>query len=414
MSLGMEKLKMGGGSGGRSGSFGKRRPAKLEELVESLSRAYNEQIGQALGRHEYNFVLSDPRLPDHPIVFASEGFLRMSGYERGEVLGRNCRFLQGPDTDRGTVVEIRDAIREERACQVRILNYTKLGAPFWNLFHMAPIFASDGRVMHYVGVQTPIAPDLASQTLPSQLPEPAHSPTTPEESPVVMRLNGGGAGKVDEEEDAEPAMVNEAVKQKAALAVQRVTGELTQSCKGSASRDRCVGLSDCAANGVVSSSLMLSLTRIQQSLVLADPSLPDTPIVHASDVFCELTGYRREEVVGRNCRFLQGPDTDPEAVREIREAIEAEKPCTVRILNYRKDNTPFWNHLHVAPVRGATGKVAYYVGVQLDVSDADVPMRGDTMSANAKQLSAVGVVRVAVRSLQGSGLRRSFKTPQSN
>jgi PAS domain S-box-containing protein len=191
MSLG-EKLKMGGGSGGRSGSFGKRRPAKLEELVESLSRAYNEQIGQALGRHEYNFVLSDPRLPDHPIVFASEGFLRMSGYERGEVLGRNCRFLQGPDTDRGTVVEIRDAIREERACQVRILNYTKLGAPFWNLFHMAPIFASDGRVMHYVGVQTPIAPDLASQTLPSQLPEPAHSPTTPEESPVVMRLNGGG------------------------------------------------------------------------------------------------------------------------------------------------------------------------------------------------------------------------------
>jgi hypothetical protein len=58
--------------------------------------------------------------------------------------------------------------------------------------------------------------------------------------------------------------------------------------------------------------------------------------------------------------------------------------------------------------------VAYYVGVQLDVSDADVPMRGDTMSANAKQLSAVGVVRVAVRSLQGSGLRRSFKTPQSN
>lgn len=382
--------------------------------MESLSRAYNEQIGQALGRHEYNFVLSDPRLPDHPIVFASEGFLRMSGYERGEVLGRNCRFLQGPDTDRGTVVEIRDAIREERACQVRILNYTKLGAPFWNLFHMAPIFASDGRVMHYVGVQTPIAPDLASQTLPSQLPEPAHSPTTPEESPVVMRLNGGGAGKVDEEEDAEPAMVNEAVKQKAALAVQRVTGELTQSCKGSASRDRCVGLSDCAANGVVSSSLMLSLTRIQQSLVLADPSLPDTPIVHASDVFCELTGYRREEVVGRNCRFLQGPDTDPEAVREIREAIEAEKPCTVRILNYRKDNTPFWNHLHVAPVRGATGKVAYYVGVQLDVSDADVPMRGDTMSANAKQLSAVGVVRVAVRSLQGSGLRRSFKTPQSN
>lgn len=73
----------------------------------------------------------------------------------------------------------------------------------------------------------------------------------------------------------------------------------------------------------------------------------------------------------------------------------------------RKDGTPFWNHLHVAPVRSATGKVAYYVGVQLDVSDAEVPMRDDTLSAHAKHLSAVGVVRVAVRSLQGSGLRRT-------
>lgn len=83
-------------------------------------------------------------------------------------------------------------------------------------------------------------------------------------------------------------------------------------------------------------------------------------------------------------------------------------------MRFRKDNTTFWNHLHVAPVRSATGKVAYYVGVQLDVSDADISMRDDTMSANAKQLSAVGVVRVAVRSLQGAGLRRTFKAPQSN
>nr|AML79179.1 putative LOV domain-containing protein [Aulacomnium heterostichum] len=385
-----EKLQLGKGS--RSFGGTPRRAPKLEDLVESLSRAYNSKVAHALGQHEYNFVLSDPRLHDHPIVFASEGFLRMSGYAREDVIGRNCRFLQGPDTDRGTVAEIRDAIREERGCQVRVLNYTKQGVSFWNLFHLAPIFASDGRVVHYVGVQTPIASELAS--------------LVPEITLEEMTLR---EGEVDEEDEAEPATVDEAVKQKAALAVQRVTGELTQSSRvrGGLVQNRCVALSDCAANGVVSSSLMLSLTRIQQSLVLADPSLPDTPIVHASDVFCELTGYSREEVVGRNCRFLQGPGTDPDAVREIREAMEGERPCTVRILNYRKDNSPFWNHLHVAPVRGATGKVAYYVGVQLDVSDAEIPMRGDTLNAHAKQLSAVGVVRVAVRSLQGLGLRRT-------
>nr|AML79628.1 putative LOV domain-containing protein [Timmia austriaca] len=413
-----EKLQMGGGSGGRTGSFGKRRAPKLEELVNSLSRSYNEKIGQALGQHEYNFVISDPRLPDHPIVFASEGFLRMSGYDREEVLGRNCRFLQGPDTDRGTVVEIRDAIREERACQVRILNYTKQGSSFWNLFHMTPIFASDGRVLHYVGVQTPIASELATEDLAVELPNEGMAEDcteVAEQTSVNIRLRGGAEALVDEDETV-PSSVNEAVKQKAALAVQRVAGELTQSSRveGALQQNRRIGLTESTANGVVNSSLMLSLTRIQQSLVLADPSLPDTPIVHASDVFCELTGYSREEVVGRNCRFLQGPGTDPEAVREIREAIEGERPCTVRILNYRKDNSPFWNHLHVAPVRSATGKVAYYVGVQLDVSDADIPMRGDTMTAHAKQLSAVGVVRVAVRSLQGSGLRRTLKTPEQS
>lgn len=144
-----------------SGSDNKGR--NWEDLVSSLSRSYNEKVSQALRQHEYNFVLSDPRLPDHPIVYASEGFLKMSGYEQSEVLGRNCRFLQGPETDRRTVGEIRDAVREERPCQVRILNYRKDGKTFWNLFHMAPVFSkTDGRVIHFVGVQTPIASDLVA------------------------------------------------------------------------------------------------------------------------------------------------------------------------------------------------------------------------------------------------------------
>ena len=145
----------------KSGSDNKGR--NWEDLVSSLSQSYNEKVSQALRQHEYNFVLSDPRLPDHPIVYASEGFLKMSGYEQSEVLGRNCRFLQGPETDRRTVGEIRDAVREERPCQVRILNYRKDGKTFWNLFHMAPVFSkTDGRVIHFVGVQTPIASDLAA------------------------------------------------------------------------------------------------------------------------------------------------------------------------------------------------------------------------------------------------------------
>ena len=65
----------------------------------------------------------------------------------------------------------------------------------------------------------------------------------------------------------------------------------------------------------------------------------------------------REEVVGRNCRFLQGPGTDPAEVQKLREGLAAERPTTVRLLNYKHDGTPFWNHLHVSPVRDARGKV---------------------------------------------------------
>jgi PAS domain S-box-containing protein len=83
-------------------------------------------------------------------------------------------------------------------------------------------------------------------------------------------------------------------------------------------------------------------------------------------------GYSREEVVGRNCRFLQGPETDQDIVREMREAIDAEKPCTVRLLNYRKDGTPFWNNLHVSPIRNACGKVGGFRGFRVQGCEAFV------------------------------------------
>jgi len=112
-----------------------------------------------------------------------------------------------------------------------------------------------------------------------------------------------------------------------------------------------------------------TLERIQQNFVISDPSLPDSPIVFASDDFLELTGYSREEVLGRNCRFLQGPQTDPRAVKEIRDAIATASECTVRILNYRKDGSPFWNMFSIAPVFDTNRAVRFFVGIQGDVTE---------------------------------------------
>lgn len=117
----------------------------------------------------------------------------------------------------------------------------------------------------------------------------------------------------------------------------------------------------------------------QRSLVITDPHLDDNPIVFVSDAFVRQTGYAREEALGRNCRFLQGPDTDPAAVRAIHEAIARAETITVDILNYRRDGSPFWNRLRIRPRFLDCGAVENFVGVQNRIEAADArtgPMPG--------------------------------------
>jgi len=105
-----------------------------------------------------------------------------------------------------------------------------------------------------------------------------------------------------------------------------------------------------------------------EGIVISDPNQPDNPLIYVNDGFERLTGYSREEVLGRNCRFLQGPGTDPTALQQIRECIRERRDCLVELLNYRKDGTPFWNRLSIAPLWDKAGKLTHFVGVQSDVS----------------------------------------------
>ncbi len=115
--------------------------------------------------------------------------------------------------------------------------------------------------------------------------------------------------------------------------------------------------------------LVQALTVSQQNFVVSDPNLPDNPIVFASSGFYDLTGYTPAEVVGRNCRFLQGPGTDPSSIAVIREGIKEGRDVAVCLINYRKDGTPFWNQFFVAPLRGVDGRIVNFVGVQCEVSE---------------------------------------------
>ena len=104
-------------------------------------------------------------------------------------------------------------------------------------------------------------------------------------------------------------------------------------------------------------------------MVITDPRRSDNPIVFANKAFQALTGYDRDEILGRNCRFLQGPDTSAESVAAIRSAVAEGRDIQVDLLNYRKDGTPFWNALYLSPVRGRDGEIQFFFASQLDVTD---------------------------------------------
>jgi len=103
-------------------------------------------------------------------------------------------------------------------------------------------------------------------------------------------------------------------------------------------------------------------------ITIADPSQPDNPLIYVNDGFCELTGYERDEVLGRNCRFLQGEATRDEPVAQMRTAIDAEEPVAVELRNYRKDGSMFWSRVTITPIRDEAGAVINWFGYQEDIT----------------------------------------------
>jgi adenylate cyclase len=104
-------------------------------------------------------------------------------------------------------------------------------------------------------------------------------------------------------------------------------------------------------------------------IVIADARLPDMPLIYVNPAFEQITGYSAAEVLGYNCRFLQGSKTSQPAIEQLRAAIKAGEHCTVTLLNYRKDGTPFWNELTISPIYDDDNNLTHFVGIQADISD---------------------------------------------
>ena len=120
--------------------------------------------------------------------------------------------------------------------------------------------------------------------------------------------------------------------------------------------------------GLIPKILSIILDECVNGVTLADPDLEDMPIVYANKAFETMTGYSQDDVIGRNCRFLQGEDREQEARHQLAEALKNNRPIEATLRNYKKNGELFYNRLKLIPLFDSNGKVIYFLGVQYDVT----------------------------------------------
>ncbi|KAL2940404.1 Phototropin-2 [Bienertia sinuspersici] len=404
----------------------------------------SQDLKNALANLKQTFVVSDATKPDCPIVYASSGFFTMTGYSSKEIVGRNCRFLQGPETDQKEVEKIRNSVRNGTSYCGRLLNYKKDGTPFWNLLTITPIRDDQGRVIKFIGMQVEVSkftegindkamrPNGLPKSLirydarqkeaalgsmievvqtvkqPRSLSQSAISEADKQEALQKFNLdyglpkstgsdNVGTPGRQTPKFDS--SIIDKSSRKSARISLLGLKGESSAKHERQPSfepeylipkdLDRVDSWEQAERERDIRQGIDLATTleRIEKNFVISDPRLPDNPIIFASDSFLELTEYTREEILGRNCRFLQGPETDQSTVQKIRDAIREQRDITVQLINYTKSGKKFWNLFHLQPMRDHKGELQYFIGVQLDGSDHVEPLR-NRLSERTEQKSA--------------------------
>ncbi|KAL5581148.1 hypothetical protein UlMin_013590 [Ulmus minor] len=437
----------------------------------------SEDLKDALSAFQQTFVVSDASKPDYPILYASAGFFKMTGYTSREVIGRNCRFLQGSGTDPEELAKIRESLQAGLSYCGRLLNYKKDGTPFWNLLTIAPIKDEAGKILKFIGMQVEVSKhtegakektvrpnglpeslirydarqkDMATCSV-NELVDAVKRPRALSESRTRAFMRKSGGGRDDDGTEALARRKSESVAPPRRIShsaprpsMQRISEVPEKKKQKKSARHSFMGFmrksqsnygdnfeAELIVDEVESEDdeegaenfddknrqkemrkgidLATTLERIEKNFVITDPRLPDNPIIFASDSFLELTEYSREEILGRNCRFLQGPETDPATVRKIREAIDNQTDVTVQLINYSKTGKKFWNLFHLQPMRDQKGEVQYFIGVQLDGSQHVEPLRNcipeDTAKEGEKLIKeTAGNVNEAVKELPDANM----------
>ena len=400
---------------------------------ERVARDRLDLFRRALDATDNLVVVADATQDDCPITFVNQHFLDVTEYGREEVIGRNCRFLQvrpdgSRDDDQDGVRALRRSVAAGEAVHVLVRNYTKRGRRFWNDLFVTPIRDGAGRLTHFVGVQNDVTDRVeaeAERDLQGRMLAAFY-----DRAPLLMGVVEVGPGGLAYRSvnDAVAALYHMPPEDLSGTALaelghaeaERTTWRRTvRECLdhgeprhlegtwpphadpvSTGARHVKATLSPVAEGGVAfviedvteydrlvaaQAERTAALEQAADAVVITDGGLDRPgPVIHyVNRAFEEMTGWSRDEVVGRTPRLMQGGMTDRAELDRMRRELGAGRPYRGELVNERKDGTAYVVEVDVAPLRGEGGAVTGFVSTQRDVTDRR-RLEGEVLSAAAQ------------------------------
>ena len=349
--------------------------------------------------------------PGPRIVCVNESFTRMTGYTAAEAIGQTPRMLQSPYTDRARLDEICAALERWEPIQVEVLNRTKSGRDFWVELHIVPIADENGWWTHWVSIQhettarrhaeeemrrseehfrnslarnatefaAVLDPDgVISYQSRSGSGVLGFAPGTWAGSDVLTHVHPEDRDKVREElwkASEFPSATHPPVEFRSQHAGGQwcyLAGVFNNHTTNPSVKGIVFNAWDITGKKLLDETLHLrdrAITASRNGIIIADATAFDTPIVYVNPAFERMTGYSAAEVIGRNCRFLQGTDRQQSERDTLRHAIQEGCEASSTMRNYRKDGTLFHNEVSISPVHDETGVLRSFIGIQNDVTE---------------------------------------------